>query len=133
MGPDLGYFPGPLVRGVRACPYPRRGVPTFSESHESWFECARLRSCERLCVRTEQVRRFEAGEDLMAEGCPAESFFMVEEGSLELTRRRYKVRAWLRARARVCVCVSRGRVLLGCVCARVRVRGCYYSTWHNTT
>ena len=126
MGPDLGDFPGPLVPGVRACLYPRRGVPTLSESHESWFECARLRSCERLCVRTEQVRRFEAGEDLMAEGCPAESFFMVEEGSLELTRLRYKVRVWLRA-THARVCVARARVLrecvLGCVCARV----CCYS------
>jgi hypothetical protein len=38
-----------------------------------------------------QVAVYEVGQDLMVEGCPAESFFMVEEGSLELTRRRYQV------------------------------------------
>jgi hypothetical protein len=40
-----------------------------------------------------QVAVYEKGQDLMVEGCPAQSFFMVEEGSLELTRRRFKVRS----------------------------------------
>mmetsp|Transcript_52746 Transcript_52746/g.110060 ORF Transcript_52746/g.110060 Transcript_52746/m.110060 type:complete len:198 (-) Transcript_52746:114-707(-) len=37
-----------------------------------------------------QNRIFEAGQDLMTEGCSAGSLFLVEEGSLEITRRRKK-------------------------------------------
>ena len=43
-----------------------------------------------IYIYISQVRVFEAGQDLVTEGRPAESFFMVEEGSLELTRRRFK-------------------------------------------
>ena len=61
-------------------------------------------------ARTLQVRVYEAGQDLMVEGCPAESFFMVEEGSLELTRRRFKARS-------VCVC---GRLWVCDLVVRIR-------------
>jgi hypothetical protein len=75
-----------------------------------------------------QVAVYEAGQDLMVEGCPAESFFMVEEGSLELTRHRFKVRsgpvphAWAECFTARVECTQPPFSVAPSACARARVR-----------